>query len=47
MLSAGAGINFTALQCFTGNLTWADPLLSAERTPAHDSRVLFDAKCAW
>lgn len=45
--SAGAGINFTALQCFTGNLTWADPLLSAERTQAHDSWVLFDAKCSW
>jgi hemolysin activation/secretion protein len=45
--SVGAGINFTALQCLAANLTWADPLLSAERTQAHDSRVLFDARCAW
>ena len=45
--SIGAGFNFTALQCLSGNLTWADPLLSAGRTRAHDSRWLFDARCAW
>jgi hemolysin activation/secretion protein len=45
--SVGTGFNFTALQCMSGNLTWADSLLSAGRTQAHDSRLLFDARCAW
>jgi hemolysin activation/secretion protein len=45
--SAGAGFSFNALQCLSGNLTWADPLVPGARTGAHDARWLFAARCAW
>jgi hemolysin activation/secretion protein len=45
--SAGGGLNVTALGCLSGNLTWADPLQTAGRTVAHDSRLLFSARCSW
>jgi hemolysin activation/secretion protein len=45
--SAGAGVSFSALRCVSGNLTWADPLVSGAFTRAHDSRWLFAGRCAW
>ncbi|HTY92802.1 MAG TPA: ShlB/FhaC/HecB family hemolysin secretion/activation protein [Steroidobacteraceae bacterium] len=45
--STGVGINFNALQCLSGNLTWADPLVAGIHTGAHDGRWVFAARCTW
>jgi hemolysin activation/secretion protein len=45
--SVGAGLNLIALHCFTGNLSFADPLRNGPETRAHDNRWLFLTRCAW
>jgi hemolysin activation/secretion protein len=47
LASIGAGINLIARHCFTGNLTFSDPLKTGPETHAHDSRWLFITRCAW
>jgi len=42
--SVGAGLDLLPGHHVAGSLTWADPLLNGPRTPAHDSRLLFDLK---
>jgi hemolysin activation/secretion protein len=45
--SVGGGLNIVARHCFTGNLTFADPLKTGPETRAHDYRWLFITRCAW
>jgi hemolysin activation/secretion protein len=45
--SVGGGLNLIARHCFTGNLTFADPLKTGPETHAHDARWLFIGRCAW
>jgi hemolysin activation/secretion protein len=45
--SVGTGLSFTTTKCVSGNLTWAEPLVSAGSTRKHESRWLFATRCAW
>jgi hemolysin activation/secretion protein len=45
--STGAGLELLPGQRVTGSLTWADPLVEGPRTPAYDSRVLFDLRASF
>jgi len=45
--SVGTGFNITTTKCFSGNFTWAEPLVSAGLTHAHASRWLFATRCTW
>jgi hemolysin activation/secretion protein len=42
--SVGAGLDLLPGHRIAGSVTWADPLQGGPRTPAHDSRLLFDLK---
>lgn len=42
--SFGAGLNLLPGHSISGTLTWAETLTDGPRTPAHDSRVLFDVR---
>jgi hemolysin activation/secretion protein len=45
--SYGLGVNLSFTDHLSGVFTWAEPLLDASHTRAHDSRYLFSVRGSW